>query len=115
MAPVVKKPGKHAAEADQERYRRLKKEKDLSVQFVALTKEVRHRLNQTGHQTKRLFQIGDGSFCNRTVLREDWEALNVTLVVRCRKDIGLCRRSGTITGSGKNTGMLRSQTQRFLT
>ena len=50
-----------------------------------LTQEVRQRLNQTGHQQKRLFQVGDGSFCNRTVLAEDWEAQNVTLLVRCRK------------------------------
>jgi hypothetical protein len=93
MAPVVKKPGKNASATDLKEYRRLKKEKNLSVQFVALTKEVRQRLNQTGHQQKRLFQIGDGSFCNRTVLREDWQAQNVSVVVRCRKDIVLCRRA----------------------
>jgi len=63
------------------------------VQFVSLTQELRQHLNQTGHQQKRLFQVGDGSFCNRTVLREDWEAQNVTLVARCRKDIVLCRRA----------------------
>jgi hypothetical protein len=40
-----------------------------------------------------MFQIGDGSFCNRTVLREDWEAQNVAVVVRCRKDIVLCKRA----------------------
>jgi len=93
MAPVVKKPGKKAAEADLQEYRRQKKQKNLSVQFVALTQEVRQHLNQTGHGPKRLFQVGDGSFCNRTVLREDWEAQNVSLVVRCRKDIVLCRRA----------------------
>jgi hypothetical protein len=93
MAPVVKKPGKHASEDQLKAYRALKKEKNLSVQFVALTKELRERLNQTGHQAKRLFQVGDGSFCNRTVMREDWEALNVSLVVRCRKDIVLCKRA----------------------
>jgi len=93
MAPVVRKPGKNAAQADLQEYRREKKEKNLSVQFVALTKEMRERLNQTGHQAKRLFQVGDGSFCNRTVLREDWEAQNVTLIARCRKDLVLCRRA----------------------
>jgi hypothetical protein len=93
MAPVVKKPGKKAGEEVWARYHQEKKEKNLSVQFVALTKELRERLNQTGHQAKRLVQVGDGSFCNRTVLREDWEAQNVTLVVRCRKDIVLCKRA----------------------
>jgi len=93
MAPVVKKPGKNASPDELQEYHRQKKDKNLSTQFVVLTKEVRQQLNQTGHQQKRLFQIGDGSFCNRTVLREDWEAHNVTLVVRCRKDIVLCRRA----------------------
>jgi hypothetical protein len=93
MAPVVKKPGKKASDAQWEAYARLKKEKNLSVQFVALTQEVRQHLNQSGHQAKRLFQTGDNSFCNRTVMKEDWEAQNVSLVVRSRKDIVLCRRA----------------------
>lgn len=93
MAPVVKKPGKKATQDQLKEYKRLKKEKNLSVQFVALTKELRERLNQSGHSSKRMFQVGDGSFCNRTVLREDWEALNVSLLARCRKDIVLCKRA----------------------
>lgn len=97
MAPVVQKPGQKASPADWDDYRRQKKEKNLSGQFVALTRELRERLNQTGHQAQHLVQVGDGSFCNRTVLREDWESQNVTLVVRCRKDIVLCKRA---PGSG---------------
>jgi hypothetical protein len=93
LAPVVKKPGQRATEADLQEYRRQKKAHNLSVQFVALTQELRARLNQTGHEQKRLFQVGDGSFCNRTVLREDWQAQNVSVVVRCRKDIVLCKRA----------------------
>jgi hypothetical protein len=93
MAPVVKKPGKRASATDWKEYERQKKEKNLSVQFVAMTRELRERLNQTGHQAKRLVQVGDGSFCNRTVFLEDWESQNVTLVVRCRKDILLCKRA----------------------
>jgi hypothetical protein len=93
MAPVVKKPGKKASDAQWEEYARLKKAKNLSVQFVALTRELRQHLNQTGHQAKPLFQVGDGSFCNRTVMREDWGAQNITVVARCRKDLVLCRRA----------------------
>ena len=93
IAPVVKKPGKTASEADWQAYRRQKKEKNLSVQFVAMTKELRERLNQTAHQSKRLFQVGDGSFCNRTVFGQDWEAQNVSVIARCRKDIVLCKRA----------------------
>ena len=67
LAPVVKKPGKKAGEADGAEYRRQKKEKNLSVQFVLLTQELRQRLNQTGHHAQRRFQMADGSFCDRTV------------------------------------------------
>ena len=93
MAPVVKKPGKRASQDQMADYRRLKKEKNLSVQFVALTQELRQHLNQTGHGQKRMIQVGDGSFCNRTVLKPDWTGQNVSLVVRARKDIVLCRRA----------------------
>jgi hypothetical protein len=93
MAPVVKKPGKNASKEQWKEYQRLKKEKNLSVQFVELTKELRERLDQSGHQQKRLFQVGEGSFCNRTVFEEDWEALNVSVTARTRKDIVLCKRA----------------------
>lgn len=93
MAPVIKKPGRKASADELKTYRQLKKQNNLSVQFVTLTKELRERLNQTGHSQKPLVQVGDGSFCNRTVFREDWEAQNVTLIARCRKDIKLCRRA----------------------
>jgi hypothetical protein len=93
MAPVVKKPGKRASEQQLQDYRRQKKEQNLSVQFVASTQELRQHLDQTGHGQKLMIQTGDGSFCNRTVLGQDWTAQNVSLVVRCRKDIVLCRRA----------------------
>ena len=93
MAPVVKKPGQRASSDQMADYRRLKKEKNLSVQFVALTQELREHLNQTGHCQKLMIQVGDGSFCNRTVFKQDWPGQNVSLVVRARKDIVLCRRA----------------------
>jgi len=93
MAPVVKKPGKKASQADLQEYRRQKKEKNLSVQFVALTKELRERLDLTGHGQKRMSQVVDGSFCNRTVFAQDWEKLNVSVTARCRKDTVLCKRA----------------------
>ena len=98
LAPVVKKPGKKATPEVWAEYHQEKKTKNLSVQFVAWTQELRERLNQTGHAAKPLVQVGDGSFCNRTVLREDWTAQNVSLVVRCRKDIVLCKQA---RGSGR--------------
>ena len=93
LAPVVKKPGKKASKAELQAYWRLKKEKNLSVQFVALVRELRQQLNQSGHAGKRLSVPVDGSFCNRTVFRQDWEEENVSIVARCRKDIVLCKRA----------------------
>lgn len=93
MAPVVKKPGQRASPEQQRQYALQKKEHNLSVQFVTLTRELRQYLDQNGHADKRLFQVGDGSFCNRTVFAQDWEQQKVTVLVRCRKDIVLCKRA----------------------
>ena len=93
MAPVVKKPGKNAGEPELKEYRRQKKEKNLSVQFVSMVKEVRSRLNESGHLGKSLSVVADGSFCNRTVFQEDWKKQNVSVVARARKDIVLCKRA----------------------
>ena len=93
MAPVVKKPGPKASPEKWQEYRQRKKEQNLSVQFVATVKELRQRLNQTGHAQKPLSIVTDGSFCNRTVLREDWGEENVSITARCRKDIVLCKRA----------------------
>jgi len=85
-------------------------EKNLSVQFVAMVKEVRQHLNQTGHTQKRLSVVADGSFCNRTVLAEDWSQDNVSLTARCRKDIVLCKRApGTAAVSTGKRSSARSK------
>ena len=93
MAPVIKQPGQQASAEELKAYRCLKKQKNLSRQFVAMTQELRERLNQTGHRQKRLLQVGDGSFCNHTVFGYPWESENVTVVARCRKDLKLCQRA----------------------
>ena len=93
MAPAVKKPGVKASPEQWAEYRRQKKEKNLSVQFVGMVKEMRQHLNRTGHAQKRLSVVTDGSFCNRTVLAEDWPEQEVSLTARCRKDIVLCKRA----------------------
>jgi hypothetical protein len=93
MAPVVKKPGKKASEAQLKEYRRQKKQTNLSVQFVTLLKEVRQHRNQSGHTEKPMSVVADGSFCNRTVFAQDWDKENMSVVARCRKDIVLCGRA----------------------
>jgi hypothetical protein len=91
MAPVVKKPGRQASAAELEQYRQEKKQRNLSRQFVSTVLEMREHLNQTGQTDKPMVVVGDGSFCNRTVLAEHWQLRKVTLVVRCRKDIVWCK------------------------
>ena len=93
IAPVVKKPGRKAQPDQIAAYRQLKKKINLSLQFVAMAQEIRHHLNQTGHGDKRLFQVVDASFCNRTVFAQNWEKQNMSVVARCRKDIRLCQRA----------------------
>ena len=93
MAPAVKKPGKRATASELQTYKKQKKEKNLSRQFVDSVLELRRHLNQSGSAARKLITVGDGSFCNRTVLAQDWEAQNTTLVLRCRKDIVLCKRA----------------------
>ena len=78
MAPVVKKPGVKASADQQEAYQVQKKKNNLSKQFVAMVKELRERLNTTGHTGKSLSVVADGSFCNRTVFAEDWTAQKVS-------------------------------------
>jgi hypothetical protein len=93
MAPVVKKPGKGATAEELATYREAKRTQNLSHQFVSMVKELRGHLNETGHAERWLGVVGDGSFCNRTVLAEDWNGQQVSLVVRCRKDLKLCKRA----------------------
>jgi hypothetical protein len=93
MAPVVKKPGKNASPDQLQEYKREKKEKNLSHQFVTLLQELRQHLNQTGHASKVMITAVDGSFCNSTVFAPDWEKDKVTIVARSRKDIMLCKRA----------------------
>jgi hypothetical protein len=93
MAPVVKKPGSKASPEQWQEYRRQKKERNLSVQFVDMVQEVRQRLDQTGHASKGLSIATDASFCNRTVLAQDWTKANVSVTARARKDIVLCKRA----------------------
>jgi hypothetical protein len=97
MAPVVKKPGRKAREDEWTAYHSEKKEKNLSKQFVSLVQELRQHLNQSGSQKKPLVVTGDGSFCNRTVLAEPWQEQGVSLVLRCRKDIVLCKQARSST------------------
>jgi len=87
-APVLKKPGKRATEAERRAYRHLKKQQNLSTQTLRVIEGLRHTLDTQGAFERSLLAVLDGSFCNRTVFRAKLD--RVALLARCRKDARLC-------------------------
>jgi DDE superfamily endonuclease len=85
---TVKKPGKRADAAAREQYRKDRKRFSLSQRFVASMAAIRAALDYAGAQLKILVIAGDGSFCNRTVLRGLPQ--RTELISRTRKDAKLC-------------------------
>lgn len=89
QAPVIRKPGKKASPEEKQRFRRLKRRFNLSTQARAQLEGLRQRLDQKQAFPRRLLAVLDGSFCNRTLFRAEWD--RTVLLARCRKDARLCR------------------------
>jgi hypothetical protein len=87
--PAMKKPGKKASDEDRSRYRELVKEHNLSQYAVAMAKDLRASCDAAEANDKLLIMIGDGNFCNRTVLTAT--VPHTRWLVRCRKDAVLCK------------------------
>lgn len=87
----VKKPGRRAGEEAWKIYKQEVKERNLSRRFVRSMAELRQTFDRAGAQKKVLVVVGDGSFCNRTVLAGIPE--RVALIARTRKDASLCFRA----------------------
>jgi DDE superfamily endonuclease len=87
----VKKPGRGAGEEAWKIYKQEVKERNLSRRFVRSTAELRETFDRAGAQKKVLVIVGDGSFCNRTVLAGIPD--RVVLIARTRKDASLCFRA----------------------
>ena len=85
---VVRKPGKRAGPEARDQYRQDRKRFNLSRRFVESMAQLRIGLDEAGGARKTLVIAGDGSFCNRTVLRTIPE--RTVLIVRARKDLKLC-------------------------
>ena len=85
---VVKKPGRRAGQQAQDQYKEDRKRFNLSQRFVASMTQLRIGLDEAGGSRKILVIAGDGSFCNRTVLRSIPE--RTVLLARTRKDAKLC-------------------------
>ncbi len=86
--PAIKKPGKKASEADIEAYREAAKEHNLSHRCVELLKELRQSVDAAGLGSRTILAVGDASFCNRTLLRQRLDRLDI--LARSRRDCRLC-------------------------
>jgi hypothetical protein len=87
----VKKPGRRASQEAWQIYKQEVKQRNLSRRFVLSMAELRHTFDRAGAQNKVLVMVGDGSFCNRTVLAGIPD--RVVLIARARKDASLCFRA----------------------
>jgi hypothetical protein len=88
---AVKKPGRRASEEAWQIYKLEVKARNLSRRFVQSMTELRAIFDHAGAPKKVLVIVGDGSFCNRTVLSGIPD--RVMLIARTRKDASLCFRA----------------------
>jgi hypothetical protein len=86
----VKKPGRKAGEEAWQVYKQQVKQRNLSRRFVESMAELRTSFDRADARRKVLVIVGDGSFCNRTVLSDIPD--RVVLIARTRKDARLCFR-----------------------
>lgn len=87
-APAVKKPGKQATPEQQQQYRLERKQRNLSVQAVAMFQQLRQKVDRLAGEGKTLVFALDGSYCNRTIFKAELE--RTSLIARVRKDAQLC-------------------------
>jgi hypothetical protein len=86
--PPVPKPKKDASDAEQKAYREQRRRKNLSTHGVQTVRRFREDLDQRHGAADRVLVIGvDGSYTNRTVLRD--LPPRTTLIGRVRKDAKL--------------------------
>lgn len=72
-------------------YKKLRKIHNLPIRALQALTQIRQMLDAAGAQKKLAVIIGDGAFCNKTVFSYAVERMH--LLMRCRKDLKLCRRS----------------------
>ena len=89
--PRVKKPSRKAEASVVTAYQAAIKVHNLSQRFVTMAQAVRQALDTAGGRLKILVLAVDGSFCNRTCLRD--VLARTELIGRTRKDATLCRRA----------------------
>ena len=98
--PSIKKPNQSASEEKILEYKTLQPVAKLSHQGVLRIEKLRMNLNEEGHQNKNLFISVDGSYTNRTVLKQ--LPSNTTLIGRIRKDCKLYKIPEVQSKTGRN-------------
>ena len=98
--PSIKKPNRLATEEKVLEYKKQQPIAKLSHQGAIRIQELRKKLTEQGHQNKNLFVGVDGSYTNRTVLKQ--LPLNTTLIGRIRKDCKLYKIPAVQSKRGRN-------------
>lgn len=98
--PSIKKPNRLASEEKILEYKQQQPLAKLSHQGVLRIQELRKKLTEEGHQNKTLFVGVDGSYTNRTVLKQ--LPVNTTLIGRIRKDCKLYKIPDVQSKRGRN-------------
>lgn len=88
-APPPAKPSKRADAAAWQAYREAQRTQNLSVKGRRVIVDLRESLDQAGYPERLLLVAVDGSYCNRNVLRQVPERVEV--IARARGDIRLFR------------------------
>lgn len=90
---AAKRPRKGRKDYDEKmnEYRELSQIHNLPRRTLAALSKIREALDLAGAAKKVLVIIGDGAFCNKRIFSYAVERLQ--LLLRCRKDIKLCKRS----------------------
>jgi hypothetical protein len=86
--PALRKPGKKASPAEVQAHRQLLKEQNLSRRTVELLRELRQSADAAGLRSRTILAVGDAGFCNRTVLRQPLDRIDI--LSRTRRDCRLC-------------------------
>lgn len=93
--PRVKKPSRQAEASVVTAYKAAINVHNLSQRFVTMAQAVRQALDAAGGRLTILVLAVDGSFCNRTCVRDVLD--RTELIGRTRKDATLCRRAAAGT------------------
>lgn len=88
-APSAKKPGKRADQAAWAVYREAQHRQRLTVQGAWLIADLRKSMDELGYAERDLLMAVDGGYCNRSILRELPDRVEV--VARARGDVRLFR------------------------